>query len=86
MDHERLVSDVAQSVISYQAVDALIRQLQTDICHVTVDQLCQPWVQRLFEIDRDNDARPYDSILIHACHCLRYRQILSSSITQLDNG
>ena len=53
-------------------------------CHQTVDQLCQPWVQLLYDTDdsivKDQNSPYWSWNHIHACTCLRYNVSLNSNI------
>ena len=60
---------------SYSSDNRLKQLIQDTRCHQTFDQLCQPWIQLLYDMDdsivKDPESRDWSSDHIHACTCLR---------------
>ena len=86
IDYGRFVSNAGKSSFSYSVTNVILKQILNGTCYQSVDQLCQPWVQPLYEIDKLHELRQNTSSPIHACHCLRYRHLLTSNLTLSTNG
>ena len=50
---------------SWEAFDILRKQYS---CYQTVDELCQPWMQELFNVDNSEPGTQNDM-----CNCLRHK-------------
>ena len=79
MDFERKVSSDVSSSFAYFHESAIHGLINSGTCNQTVEQLCQPWVQRLYDIDVKNRSSLNDGDSLHACQCLSYQ-------IQLNNG
>ena len=74
IDHDRFVSNSYIGVFSYTNYETINRILESNIeCYQDVDQLCQPWVQKLYEIDKQHQDFNKTGFMLHACECVRYR-------------
>ena len=71
-DYERTISNTKRSMFTYPYESALMKLTQNSTCFQTIDQLCQPWVHRLYEIDRSQIPDDDPLVKRHACRCLRY--------------
>ena len=67
------------------SVDGALKQIRNGTCYQTVDQLCQPWVQRLNESDKLQEARQTLSSPIHNCHCRRYQHTFTPNLSGMTN-
>ena len=41
-------------------------------CYQTIDQLCQPWLQEMYDIDRNGPSKQ-----VKRCQCLRWKKTFS---------
>ena len=59
--------------------------INNSTCYQTVDQLCQPWIQLLYDMDdsivKDQESPDWSWDYIHACMCLRYNVSVNSNIS-----
>ena len=77
IDHDRFVSDAHIGVFTYTNEETLFSILDSNVCYQDVDQLCQPWVQKLYEIDRQHTDLNNTGTIFHACQCVRYRTVMT---------
>ena len=82
IDFGRIMSHGTKNVFTYEIMDVLASHIQNNSCHQNVDQLCQPWVQRLYEIDKQHQPKVNSSMPYHVCQCLRYQKVLSHVKTE----
>ena len=80
IDYGRIVHTSATNNFSYNYEAAIQSLIASGTCLQTVDQLCQTWVQKLYEIDQQYQSTENSTTYLHACHCLRDKRILSSDI------
>ena len=57
---------------SYNNEPVLQDLIKDSECHQSVEQLCLPWIQPLYEIEKNSSSGPH-----HACRCLSYTTKLS---------
>ena len=67
------------------SVDGALKQIRNGTCYQTVDQLCQPWVQRLYDSDKFQKAGQTPSSPTHDCHCRRYQHVFTSNLSGMAN-
>ena len=77
IDHERVISGDHIGVFTYTKEESLLSILESNVCYQDVDQLCQPWVHKLYEIDRQNVGPNKTGSIFHVCQCVRYRTRLA---------
>ena len=85
IDVERSFTGVADMSFKYNSEEGLQKLMHDGKCYQSLDQLCQPWVQLLYDSD-DSIVKDPGSTLwswdhIHACTCLRYRTPLSTNFS-----
>ena len=80
IDHGRYLYGYFGDVFSYQDEANLPDLYNSNYCYQSVEQMCQPWIQKQYDIER--------GLLVHytdACICLRYTKRLSAA-TVGDHG
>ena len=84
-DIERSLTGVADMSFKYDDLHGLKALIEEGKCFQTLDQLCQPWIQLLFDFDdniiKDQTSADWSWDHIHSCTCLRYRTPLSGNFT-----
>ena len=83
IDHGSSLTRNADRLFSYANEDGLLKLINGSQCHQSVDQICQPWVQLLYELDdsivKDSSLPGWTWDHIHTCTCLRYNTPLINS-------
>ena len=74
IDHGRFVSGAVGSTLTYQDTGGLIDMYNENKCYQSIDQLCQPWIQIQFDIDKTITGASN-----HRCRCVRYIETLTNS-------
>ena len=84
-DIERSLTGVADMSFKYDDLNGLKALIEESKCFQTLDQLCQPWIQLLFDFDdniiKDQTSADWSWDHIHSCTCLTYRTRLSGNFT-----
>ena len=69
----------------YDDLHGLKALIEEGKCFQTLDQLCQPWIQLLFDFDdniiKDQTSADWSWDHINSCTCLKYRTPLSVNFT-----
>ena len=55
--------------LSYGSVELINRLHNMYTCYQSVDELCQPWIQELYDVDRDGTGG--QNVI---CQCLQYKK------------
>ena len=86
IDYERLITGSAKIAFSYTNKDGLHNLINNSVCYQSIDQLCQPWLQLLYDTDdsiaKDPNSEEWSGDHIHACMCLRYNRQLTPNTTE----
>ena len=90
IDHGRSLigNDIIQ--LTYSSYDSLLKVMKDNRCFQTIDQLCQPWVQLLYDMDtsvnKDPTSADWSPDYIHICMCLRYKTFINFGGAGNDSG
>ena len=80
-DFGRTFSHFESSKFQYAHEHVLIDLLNASDCYQTIEQRCQPWVERLYNIDHRIPKYPVSSewswSSVHPCFCLKFVLSLS---------
>ena len=74
MDIGRFVSETVRATFDYDGEQAHLQELyRNNQCYQSVQQLCQPWIQLTYEMERKINVTTD-----HRCQCLRYSQAVKA--------
>ena len=76
IDHGRSPTKSSDIVFSYPNMAGLQKLIGESMCYQSVEQLCQPWIQLLYELDesivKESKLPGWKWDHIHACTCFKY--------------
>ena len=84
-DIEQSLTGVADMSFKYNHINGLKALIEESKCFQSLDQLCQPWIQLLYDFDedivKDQTSTDWSWDYIHVCTCLKYITPLSANFS-----
>ena len=80
IDFGRFISETVRARFSYEGESSSLHELyKNNQCFQSVEQLCQPWIQLTYEMERSLDGTDH-----HRCKCLRYLQTITAPENRIE--